>query len=328
MRRSAQVANVDARMASQSEPERTLLSAGVARIRIPITDGSEPETSGYLLRHANDSVTIVDPGESSSLARGAVDCALARAGSPAVAAIVVTHAHRDHAAGAPALARRYDVPVIIHPAELAEIEASHDDSWRTQRSRQLREWGVPTDQARAMLGSPHLLPDWRDVQLLLVTDGEFLPLSQERFQVVGVPGHTAGSLALLAVADSVLLCGDHLLAHRHAGVGIGTDSGIDPIGDQLASFERLRTIQPAVIAPGHGGPFAKVEDRITVERAHLLRRLAEVRSSLDRAPTLSLWQRAATLTWRRPWAELDSRHRRVALTQLAHFVSHLDHVRE
>ncbi len=315
-------------MASQTEPEPTLLPAEVTRIRIPITDGSEPETSGYLLRHANDSVTIVDPGESSSLARSAVDCALASAGSPAVAAIFVTHAHRDHAAGAPALARRYDVPVIIHPAELAETEASRDDSWRERRNRQLREWGVPKDQAKAMLGSPHLLPDWQDIKLLLVTDGELLPFSNERFQVVGVPGHTAGSLALFAVADSLLLSGDHLLGHRHVGVGIGADSGIDPIGDQLASLERLRNIGPAVIAPGHGGPFAKVEDRITSERAHLLRRLAEVRSSLDRAPTLSLWQRAATLTWRRPWAELDSRQRRVALTQLAHFVSHLDHVRE
>jgi len=315
-------------MASQLEPGRTLLSSGVTRIRIPITDGSEPETSGYLLRHANDSVTIVDPGESSSLARGAVDCALTSAGSPAVASIFVTHAHRDHAAGAPALAHRYDVPVIIHPAESAEIKASRDDSWRMQRSRKLREWGVPTDQAKAMLGSPHLLPDWQDVKLLFVTDGEFLPFSNERFQVVGVPGHTAGSLALLAAADSLLLSGDHLLAHRHVGVGIGADFGIDPLGDQLASLEHLRNIGPAMIAPGHGRPFIEVEERIAVERAHLLRRLAEVRSSLDHAPTISLWHRAATLSWRRPWIELDSRHRRVALTQLAHFVSHLDHVRE
>ena len=310
-------------MTSHTEPERTLLPAGVARIRIPITDGSEPETSGYLLRHANDSVTIVDPGESSPLARGAVDRALESAGSPAVAAIFVTHAHRDHAAGAPALARRYDAPVIIHPAESAEIMASRDGGWRTQRSRQLREWGVPTDRAKAMLGSPHLLPDWQDVKLLLVIDGEFLPFSNERFQVVGMPGHTAGSLALLAAADSLLLSGDLLLPHRHVGVGIGADFGIDPIGDQLASLERLRNIGPAVIAPGHGAPFIKVEERITAERAHLLRRLAEVRSSFDRAPTLSVWQRASTLTWRRPWAQLDSRQQRVALNQLAHFIAHL-----
>lgn len=226
------------------------------------------------------------------------------------------------------MARRYDAPVIVHPAEWTEIEACRDDSWRSQRSRQLHEWGVPRQQAQAMLGLPHLLPDWRDVKLLLVTDGEPLPFSNERFRVVGVPGHTAGSLALLAAADSLLLSGDHLLAHRHVGVGIGADSGIDPLGDQLASLERLRQIGPAVIAPGHGSPFTGVEDRITSERAHLLRRLAEVRSSLDRAPMLSLWERAATLTWRRPWAELDSRYRRIALTQLAHFVSHSDSLNE
>ena len=268
-------------------------------------------------------MTIVDPGESSSFARNAVDSALAKAGSPAVAAIVVTHAHRDHAAGAPALARKHEAPVIIHPAEMAEIEASRDDSWRTQRSRQLHKWGVPTDQAEAMLGSPHLLPDWGDVNLLLVADGEALPLSDERFEVVGVPGHTAGSIALLAVSDSLLLSGDHLLAHRHVGLGIGAEPGIDPLSDQLASLERVRKIRPAMIGPGHGAPFTEVADRATAEHAHLSRRLVEVRSSFDRAATLSVWQRASTLTWRRPWAQLDSRQQRVALNQLAHFIAHL-----
>ena len=46
-----------------------------------------------------------------------------------------------------------------------------------------------------MLGSPNLLSDWGEMNLLFVADGEALPFSDERFEVVGMPGHTTGSIS-------------------------------------------------------------------------------------------------------------------------------------
>ena len=45
------------------------------------------------------------------------DAIAAAVGDRRVVAIVCTHAHDDHVAGAPALADRFGAPILLHPAD-------------------------------------------------------------------------------------------------------------------------------------------------------------------------------------------------------------------
>ena len=56
------------------------------------------------------------------------DAIAAAAGDRQVLGIVCTHAHDDHVNVAPALARRLDAPVLLHPAEHVLWELAHPDT--------------------------------------------------------------------------------------------------------------------------------------------------------------------------------------------------------
>jgi glyoxylase-like metal-dependent hydrolase (beta-lactamase superfamily II) len=86
--------------------DETLMPTGVTRVRAPnpsplTLDG----TNTYLVDR-----WVVDPGPDDP---GHLDAVIAAAGDPGVEGIVLTHSHADHAEGAPALAARAGVDVVL-----------------------------------------------------------------------------------------------------------------------------------------------------------------------------------------------------------------------
>lgn len=73
-------------------------------------------TCSYVIGGASGSAAVIDPGPSDDAHLSALAEAVANADT---VLILVTHAHADHAAGAPALARRTG-------AQLADLDAVHD----------------------------------------------------------------------------------------------------------------------------------------------------------------------------------------------------------
>jgi hydroxyacylglutathione hydrolase len=154
---------------------------------------------------------VIDPGEHGEqrvpelLERAGVRCE----------AILLTHGHLDHLWAVPDLARRLDVPVLLHP----------DDRWL---------WDDPAAGFGATMGqlAEHLgLTDWQPPSDLLedVTGGQSLKLSGITFDVHHNPGHTPGHVTYLGrglstapvafdlgsteeASDEVLFSGDLLFA--------------------------------------------------------------------------------------------------------------------
>jgi hydroxyacylglutathione hydrolase len=112
----------------------------------------------------------------------------------ALRAILVTHHHADHVGGVAALRARFDVPVHGPRAESARIA------------------GLTA----------------------LVGDGDTVEALGRRFQVLGVPGHTAGHIAFHA--PGVLFCGDTLFASGCGRLFEGTPSQMH---DSLARLAAL-----------------------------------------------------------------------------------------
>ena len=179
-----------------------------------------------LLLLTGDHPTLVDTGFA---AHAEATAQLTREHAPFVAAVVNTHWHSDHVGG-------------NHHFQSAgaRIIGSHPDATDLQR----RDPGCCVAEYLDQPVAPYTIDQ-------TVGDGDRLDLGEHTWQVLAVPGHTPGHLALWNPDDAVLVVGDTLSAYDVGWVNVMRDgpAGID---DSLDSLHRLRELDARVAVPGHG----------------------------------------------------------------------------
>ncbi len=175
----------------------------------------------HLLHNGVDAV-IADPSDQTDDVLQA-----AKALGLTVRALLLTHAHFDHAGGAEAMVKATGLPVFVG----------------------LEDWAV-----RDLYLMGGLLYGFPRVPLF---EADILEPGPARWgslecEVIHAPGHSPGSLCFYFPAEKALLSGD-VIFYRSVG-----RSDL-PGGDQAALFQTLRqsiyTLPPdTVIYPGHGDP--------------------------------------------------------------------------
>jgi glyoxylase-like metal-dependent hydrolase (beta-lactamase superfamily II) len=154
--------------------------------------------------------------------------------------VLVTHGHRDHAAGAPALAR-------AHPAAtFAKMP------WP----------GVDDDYALA----------WRTL-----ADGEVVAAGGERLAALHTPGHSPDHVAFWHEPSRTVFSGD--LVVLGSSVMIHSSRGGD-LSQYLASLERLQALTPARLLPAHGPTIDDPRAVLAGYLAHRLERERQVMAAL------------------------------------------------
>ena len=138
--------------------------------------------------------------------------------------IIVTHGHTDHILALKDLTDKYDIPVMI----------GNGDAWRLLDERLINE-------------RPYVKEPYKPVRAsVLLNEGDEIWLDDIQFKVIEIPGHTAGSIAL--VGDRAIFTGDTLMAGR-----TGKTSLLG--GDEIAmreSIDKLKAYpEDYVIYPGH-----------------------------------------------------------------------------
>jgi glyoxylase-like metal-dependent hydrolase (beta-lactamase superfamily II) len=213
-------------------------------VQVPLTVMGPRGVNAFVVTGARP--MIVDAGIPGS-APQIID-ALARLGftPDAVALIVITHAHVDHAGDARALQQATGAPVAVHRLDAPAIA---DGTSAPVRGR--------TPEAQAMLeqlGSAPA-PPFLGLEADIVVDDAF-ELSAVGLDgtLIHTPGHTDGGLTLL-VATGEAIVGDLIGSDVHdpalAALGpFATDEKA-----MLASVRRLLSLEPTRIYCGHGGPF-------------------------------------------------------------------------
>ncbi len=163
---------------------------------------------------------LIDPGTDEEAVLKAVS-------GKQLTAILLTHAHFDHALCAGTLREATGAPLYIHQAD-APLLAD------------------PYKNASAHFGvEPMRLQADR-----LLKEGESISFGASALSVLHTPGHSPGSVCF--VADGVLFCGDTLFAD---GVGRQDLFGGSPEA-LLSSLERLKNLDGEHRAyPGHGESF-------------------------------------------------------------------------
>lgn len=212
-----------------------------------------PGTNTYLLG-GSAGLAVIDPGPADA---AHLEALLAAIGGAVVSHIVVTHAHRDHSALAPALAARTGAPVCA--------------------------FGDAAAGRRADLGALAALGGGEGVDAgfrpdLCLPDGAVLAGPGWQLEALHTPGHMGNHLCL-AWNDTVF-SGDHVMGW--ASSLISPPDG--DLGAYMASLARLAGRAPRRLWPGHGAPVDDPPARIAALAAHRAARCGAVRAVLARGP--------------------------------------------
>lgn len=237
-------------------------------------------------------VAVIDPGPDDPAHREA----LMRALGPGeqVMAVLVTHAHRDHSAGAARFAAAAGAPVLAHGAPEAGMR------------RLAAEWA-----AAGMFGGGEGIdrgfrPD------RVIGDGAVVADGGWRLQAIATPGHLGDHLAFAWEEAGLLFSGDVLM-------GWSTTVIAPPEGD-LGAFmdllDRLAARPEGLFLPGHGGPVREPRAMIEWQAAHRRERTGEILAALGAGP-LTVEEIVGVV-----YAGLDAGLRRAAgRSVLAHLVA-------
>ena len=147
---------------------------------------------------------------------------LLRAAGKAPVAVLLTHAHLDHAEAAGAFAAD-DLPVFVHEADAVAF-------------RDPELWNP---------GFPNPLTDVKDLRT--IADGDVFPFAGFRVEVQHTPGHTPGHCCFRT--DGVILSGDLVFA---GSIGRSDFPNSSP-ADMTASLRRFLALRDDLsVLPGHG----------------------------------------------------------------------------
>ncbi len=227
---------------------------GVVQVHLPLP--MKPTIINVYLVRAGGTWTLIDTGMNTAESRDAFRGALDAIGiaPDAITRLVGTHHHVDHYGTSGPYRELTRAEVFLHP-----LEAERADVMQTiagENTGYLRRHGVPDVPDAQRLPSPsrffgtlyapakpdHLLADEDDIPL---GDGRSL-------EVVWTPGHTPGHCCLLLRPDGVLFVGDHLLPKITPHVGLWPNGPENPLGDFLASHEKVQRYDARLVCPAHG----------------------------------------------------------------------------
>ena len=193
-------------------------------------------------------VAIVDPGPDLP---EHVDAILAATAGERIAAILVTHTHRDHSPAARALAAATGAPVIGCAPIVAPDAGAFTESF-------------DTDYA----------PD------RVLADGDAVSGPGWTLRAVATPGHMSNHLCFAFEEERALFSGDHVM-------GWSTSVILPPdgnMGQYLASLAKLAAREDVVYYPAHGPRVDAPAKLVRATIAHRKVREAQIVRALEEGP--------------------------------------------
>jgi glyoxylase-like metal-dependent hydrolase (beta-lactamase superfamily II) len=227
---------------------------GVVQVYLPLP--MRPSIINVYLVRGGATWTLIDTGMNTDASAAALRGAFEALAIPptAITRLVATHHHVDHYGASGVLRELTHADVYLQPLEAERASAmGHVDG---ENTAYLRLHGVPDVPPEHRLPSPSrffgtlyapALPDH------LLADEDEIPLGEGRaLDVIWTPGHTPGHCCLLLKPDGILFVGDHLLPKITPHVGLWPNGPENPLGDFLASHEKIQHHEACLVCPAHG----------------------------------------------------------------------------
>ena len=244
-----------------------------------------------------------------------------------VQGIMVTHIHPDHYGLAGRIREASGGWISLHPADARLIHDRYDqpDNLLELMAAALRSMGAPAEELATLQYAAMPVRQLVDAVLpdVLLEDGERPEVPGWELAAIWTPGHSPGHLCFHEARHDLMLSGDHVLPRITPNISFHPQAGANPLGDYLASLDKLEPYDVEEVLPAHEYRFHNLQARLEELRRHHRERFAEVMAVLRQGPD-SAWDIAEHLRWSRPWDEIVGHMRRAAVAET---VSHLEALR-
>ena len=198
-----------------------------------------------------DGVTVIDAGLPGHYADLVAELAAIGRTLDDVRGIIITHGDSDHIGFAERLRREHGVPVYVHHADAARAKGAKPPATPMPKMKlapllQFIGYSLRKNGLRGI----HL------TDVVEMSNGDTLDLPGAP-QIIGMPGHSPGSIAVwMPVVDAVFV-GDGLTT-RHVLTGAEGPAPAPFTDDPEQALESLAALLPTGatwVLPGHGAPW-------------------------------------------------------------------------
>ena len=178
--------------------------------------------------------------------------------------IVGTHHHPDHFGTSGPYKRLCHADVFLHPLEVARISSFLPQDRSPETVTFFRRNGIPMDD---FMQIPSPGEFWRGMYQptkpdQLLSDRDRIRIGERELEVVWTPGHSPGHCVIYFPKEKVAVVGDHLLPKITPHVGITAENAGDPLGDFLASLEKVGELDVETVLPAHGAVYHDHRKRV------------------------------------------------------------------
>ncbi|AWB95183.1 MBL fold metallo-hydrolase [Agromyces badenianii] len=208
-----------------------------------------------------DGITVIDAGLAGQWSELTAELAAMGRSLSDIRGVVLTHGDSDHIGFAERLRHDHGVPVHVHAADAARArgEVSTKPGWGSMKLGATVRflWYALTHKGLRTTPLTEVVP---------VNDGDVLALPGAP-RVIGLPGHSPGSIAIHVPAADAVFVGDALTT-RHVLTGaLGPQPApfTDDPAEALASLRRLDGLRATWVLPGHGRPWNRGVDEAVRE---------------------------------------------------------------
>ena len=200
--------------------------------------------------------------------------------------VIITHFHPDHIGLASWLALRCDCPILISEGEYRHYESivKRDPvAFKQEASAFVTEMGYSPELAEkfVMFMASDDKPAESRVQESMcefIQEGDVISIDQRDWRVISGNGHSPEHSCLYSADLNTMISGDQSIARISSNVSVyPSNRHKDPLGDWLASCEKLRDTLPfdTLMLPAHQEPFrgnvARMQQLIDDHHAQLNR---------------------------------------------------------
>ncbi|MCX7962141.1 MAG: MBL fold metallo-hydrolase [Burkholderiales bacterium] len=244
-------------------------------------------------REGRSALALVDTGLGNAETRALHEQAFAAASrGRALARLVVTHYHPDHAGCAAWLVERHGAELWMTRSEFLTVHAARNGAAGYSIEQQLslfRAHGMGEDAAQALRGRGNLygkmVPAFPDSHRR-VLEGEVLRIGGREWRAIVGYGHAPEHLSLYCEESNVLIAGDMLLPKISTNIAVRpVDPMSNPLQTFLDSIRRYRALpEDVLVLPSHGLPFRGAHARIAALEAHHAARLEALEAACRQAP--------------------------------------------
>ena len=169
--------------------------------------------------------------------------------------VIMTHTHLDHIGCFAEIKKRMPwIDLWVHSVEAEELEQGDE---RTV-------YGM--DMFKNMCQDQYSLKDgeFKFIVEKRLGDGETIEIGDMAWQIIHIPGHSAGSIALYEKKDKILIPGD--VVYADYAIGRFDLHGADP-AKHHDSLNRLAELKVNILLPGHNRIMTSVPENYILETA-------------------------------------------------------------